>query len=57
MPSYILAWITLLSEWELVKSTKPCQLAQTTIPNFFNKSHEGFVLSKCQENGLMDQEG
>ena len=31
-------------------STKPCYLAQMTLIEHYNKSHDGFVLSKCQEN-------
>ena len=31
-------------------STKPCNLAQTTLLKLMNKSYEGFMLSKCQEN-------
>ena len=31
-------------------STKPCNLAQTTLIQLMNKSHEGIVLRKCQEN-------
>ena len=33
-----------------MKSTKPCNLAQTTLIELYNKSHEGFVLSRDQEN-------
>ena len=50
MISYILAWIVLLSEWKIVMSTKPCNLDETTLIKLYNKSHEGFVLSKYQEN-------
>jgi hypothetical protein len=49
MMSYILAWVALLGEWEHVSSTKPCNLAQRTLIELYNKSHEGFVLIKCQE--------
>ena len=31
-------------------STKPCSLAQMTLIEHYNKSHEGFVLSRDQEN-------
>ena len=31
-------------------SIKPCYLAQMTLIELYNKNHEGFVLSKCQEN-------
>ena len=37
--------------------TKPWNLAQTTLIQLMNKSHEGFMLSKCQENASMDQKG
>ena len=50
MISYNLAWIALLSEWEYGMSTKPCDLAQTAPIQLMNKSHEGFMLIKCQEN-------
>jgi hypothetical protein len=57
MISYILvgmvllsARITLLSEWKYRSSTKPCNLAQKTLDELYNKNHEGFILSKCQEN-------
>jgi hypothetical protein len=36
-------------------SIKPCNLAQTTLIKLMNKSYEGFILSKCQENASMDQ--
>ena len=45
-----LSWIALLSKWEYEMSTKPCYLAQMTLIEFYNKSHEGFVLSRSQEN-------
>ena len=57
MISYDLAWIALLSKWEYVMSTKPCYLSQMTLIELYNKSHEGFVLSKCQENDSIDQKG
>jgi hypothetical protein len=57
MISYILvgmtllnACIALLSEWRYVSSTKPCKLAQMTLDELYNKSHERFMLSKWQEN-------
>ena len=52
MISYNLSRIALLSEWNYRSSTKPCYLAQTTLIELYNKSHEGFVLSTCQEKGL-----
>jgi hypothetical protein len=64
MISYILigmtllsAEITLLSEWKYRSSTKPCDLAQRTLVELYNKSYERFMLSKCQENALMHQKG
>jgi hypothetical protein len=57
MISYILvgmvllsAWIALLSEWNYRSSTKPWKLVQMTLDELYNKSHDGFMLSKCQEN-------
>ena len=46
MISYILVGMVLLSEWEHVSSTKPCNLAQMTLDELYNKSHEGFMLPK-----------
>jgi hypothetical protein len=64
MISYILVemvlisvWIALLSEWKYRSSTKPYNLAQMTLDGLYNKSHERFMLSKCQENAPMDQKG
>ena len=53
MISYNLSWIALLSKWEYEMSTKPCYLAQMTLIELYNKNHEGFMLSKCQENALI----
>ena len=50
MISYKLSLIASLGEWEHGMLTKPCYLTQMTLIEFYNKSHEGFVLSKCQEN-------
>jgi hypothetical protein len=33
--------IALLSGWKYRLSTKPCNLAQLTLDEFYNKSHEG----------------
>jgi hypothetical protein len=44
------AWIALLSEWKHKSSTKPCNLAQMSLDELYNKSHERFMVSKCQEN-------
>ena len=51
------AWIALLSEWEHEMSTKPCNLAKMTLDELYNKSHEGFMLGKCQENAPMGHNG
>ena len=37
--------------------TKPFYLAQMNLIELYNKSHEGFMLSKCQENASMDKKG
>ena len=50
MISYNLSWIALLTKWEYDMSTNTCYLTQMTLIELYNKSHEGFVLSKCQEN-------
>ena len=50
MISHIFAWIALSSDWKHMKSTKPCNLAQTTLIELYNKSYEGFVLSEGGEN-------
>ena len=50
MISYNLSWIALLSQWNYRSSTKPYNLAQTTLLTLMNKSNEGFVLSRSQEN-------
>jgi hypothetical protein len=50
MISYIPIAIAPLSEWNYISSTKPCKLAQMTLDELYNKSHEGFMLSKCPEN-------
>ena len=49
MISYIFAEITSFSKWKHGMSTKPFNLAKTTLIQLMNKSHEGFVLSKCQK--------
>ena len=56
MMSYILSWIALLSEWNYRSSTEPCYLAQTTQIEIYNKSHEGFMLRKGQENASIGHE-
>jgi len=33
-----------------VMTNKHCNLDQTTLPTLMNKSHERFMLGKCQEN-------
>ena len=40
----------LSSGWKPMKSTKPWYLAQTTLLALMNKSYEGFMLSRNQEN-------
>ena len=45
-----LSRFALFSEWNYRSSTKPCYLAQMTLIELYNKSHVGFVLSKCHEN-------
>jgi hypothetical protein len=42
--------IALLSEWNYRSSNKLCKLAQMTLDELYNKIHEGFMLSKCQED-------
>ena len=54
MISYNLSWIALLSKWEYEMSTKPCYHAQMTLIELYNKIHEGFMLSKGQENASID---
>jgi len=39
-----------LNEWNHGSSSKPCNLAQMTLDELYNKSHEGFMLGLCQEN-------
>jgi hypothetical protein len=46
MMSYIPIGIAPLSEWNYRSSTKPCNLAQITLDELYNKSHEGFMLRK-----------
>jgi hypothetical protein len=41
--------ITPLSEWNYRSSNKPCNFAQMTLDELYNKSLKGFILSKCQE--------
>jgi len=50
MISYAFVRMALLSEWKHRSSTKPCNLAQMTLDEIYNKSHEMFMLGKCQEN-------
>jgi hypothetical protein len=47
MISSIPIGIAPLSEWNYRSSTKPCKLAQMTLDELYNKSHEGFMLRKC----------
>jgi hypothetical protein len=50
MISFIPIRIAPLSEWNYRSSAKPCNLSQMTLDELYNKSHEEFMLSKCQEN-------
>jgi hypothetical protein len=50
MISYVLVGMTLLTEWKHRSSTKPCNHSQMTLDELYNKSQEGSMLSKCQEN-------
>jgi hypothetical protein len=50
MISSIPIGIALLSEWNYRSSNKLCKLAQMTLDELHNKSHAGFMLSKCQED-------
>jgi hypothetical protein len=50
MISSIPIGIAPLSEWSYGSSIKPFNLSQMTLDELYNKSHEGFMLSKCQEN-------
>jgi hypothetical protein len=49
MISSIPIGIAPLSEWNYRSSTKPCNFAQMTLDKLYNKSYEGFMMSKCQE--------
>jgi hypothetical protein len=50
MISSIPVRIAPVSEWNYRSSTKPCNFSQMALDELYNKSHEGFMLSKCQEN-------
>jgi hypothetical protein len=50
MISSIPIGIAPLSEWNYRPSTKPLKLTQMNRGELYNKSHEGFMLSKSQEN-------
>jgi len=50
MISYMLVEMTSISERNHESSTNPCNLAQMTLDELYNKSHEGFMLSLCPEN-------
>jgi hypothetical protein len=54
MISSILVGMGLVSEWKHSSSTKPCNLAQMTLDELYNKSHERFMF---KENAPMDQKG
>jgi hypothetical protein len=46
-----------LSERNYRSSTKPYNLAQWTLDELYNKSHERFMLSKCPENAPIGHKG
>jgi len=46
----MLVGMTSLSEWNHGSSTNPCNLAQMTLYELYNKSYEGFILSLFLEN-------
>jgi hypothetical protein len=48
--SLLCVGIAALREWNYRSSTKPCNFAQMALDELYNKIHEGFILSKCQEN-------
>jgi hypothetical protein len=50
MISSISIGIAPLSECNYRSSTKPYNFAQMALDDLYNKSHEKFMLSKCQEN-------
>ena len=50
MISYMLVGMTSLSEWNHGSSNNLCNLAQITLDELYNNSHEGFVLILCQEH-------
>ena len=55
MTSYVFVEIASSGEWEYGMLTKPCYFAQITLIELYNKSHERFMLSKCQENASIGQ--
>jgi hypothetical protein len=50
MISYMLVATTSLSEWNHGSSTNSCNLAEMTLDELYNKSHEEFMLSLSPEN-------
>ena len=48
--NHMLVWIYWFRKYEHAKSIKSYNLDQTTLFELYNKSHEGLMLSKCQEN-------
>ena len=50
MISYMLVGMTSLSKWNHGSSTNLCNLAQMTLDELYNKSHEGLLLSLGQGN-------
>ena len=57
MISYIFVGIALLRKWKHWSLNEPCNLAQMTLEELYNKSYERFMLSKWPENASIDQKG
>jgi len=55
MISYILVGMALLRKSNHGSSTKPSKLTHMTQDELYDKSHEGFMLSLCQENASIGQ--
>ena len=50
MISHISVGIALLSEWKHWSLNEPCNLAQMTLEELYNKSYKRFMSSRYQEN-------
>ena len=50
MISHIFVGIALLSEWKHWSLNEPCNLAQMTLEELYNRSYERFMSSRYQEN-------